>query len=61
MYGIWIEDLGCWMEESRTKDPKMGTYSSNPALWNTIKAAKKEASEYNSIHKEAPYKAKKFN
>jgi secreted trypsin-like serine protease len=60
-FGIWVNDLG-WLEESRTKNTKKDTYTSNPALWSTLKEAKKEAKELNTVWKgrNPSYVARKY-
>lgn len=60
-YGIWVNDLG-WLEESRTKSTTKNTYTSNPSLWPTLKAAKKEAQELNTVWKgrNPSYTARKY-
>lgn len=60
-YAIWVKDLG-WLEDSRTKDPKTDTYTSNPALWDSLRQAQTEAKELNTMWPKRThhYEARKY-
>ncbi len=60
-YGIWVNELG-WLEESRTKNLKTNTYTSNPSLWPTLREARREAKELNNLWRgrSSCYEAKEY-